>query len=411
MPFWALWSGCVEAESVDGRSFTRRIQMKTEQIGMKTDWRSEWFEFDDVAYMDTAGQAALPKVAIRAAQSAIEWKKYPHKMPEDNMFALPARVRELLAEMIGAQAAEIALTAGASTGMAAVAQGVDWKPGDEVLIARGEFPAHVATWLPMQAAGRLKVRIISPRGRFLTTDDLIDAITPNTRLISTSLVRFDDGARCDGRRIADAIHKVGGMLLLDVAQCVGALPMNVTDMGADFLAASGYKWLLGPYGTGFYWASANSMAALKPMPAYWTAIEGSSNFSKLTGEMRLKKEACRWDMPETANFFNLAPLQASLEFLARVGVKTVWEHNAELMAQIIERLPLDKCVLASPADPNLRGPYVCVAARHAAETPKLYEKLRAAGVIVSLREGALRIAPHLYNTELDVDRLIAALTT
>ena len=71
-------------------------------------------------------------------------------------------------------------------------------------------------------------------------------------------------------------------------------------------------------------------------------------------------------MPETANFFNLAPLQASLEFLARVGVKTVWDHNRRIDAQIIERLPLDKCVLASPADPELRGPYVCVAARHRA---------------------------------------------
>ena len=218
--------------------------------------------------------------------------------------------------------------------------------------------------------------------------------------MSTSLVRFDDGARCDGKRIADAVHKVGGLLLLDGAQCVGALPLNVAELGADFLVVSGYKWLLGPYGTGFFWASTKSMAALKPMPTYWASIEGASDFSKLSsGEMRLKKEACRWDMPETANFFNLAPLQASLEFLARVGVKTVWDHNQELMAQIIERLPLDKCVLASPADPNLRGPYVCVASRHSADTPKAYEKLRAAGVIVSLREGALRIAPHLYNTE------------
>jgi selenocysteine lyase/cysteine desulfurase len=386
--------------------------MTTQPTVAKTDWRSEWFEFEDVAYMNTAGQAALPKVAIRAAQASIEWKKYPHKIPETVSFGLPARVRELLAEMIGAQPLEIALTTGASTGMAAVAQGVDWREGDEVLIARGEFPAHFATWLPMQEAGRLRVRVVSPRGRFLTTDDLIDAITPSTRLISTSLVRFDDGARLDAPRLAAAIHKAGGMLLLDVAQCVGGMPMNVTELSADFLVASGYKWLLGPYGTGFFWASAKSMAALKPMPAYWSAIEGSSDFTKLSsGEMRLKKEACRWDMPETANFFNLAPLQASLEFLARVGVKTVWEHNRDLMAQIIERLPLDKCVLASPADPDLRGNYVCVAARHGAETPKLYEKLRSAGVIVSLREGALRVAPHLYNTELDVDRLIATLTT
>lgn len=384
--------------------------MKTE-LAMTTDWRAEWFELDDVAYLNTAGQGPLPRVAIRAAQAALEWKKYPYKMPEDVYFALPGRVRALLAQIIGAQPTEIALTTGASAGLMAVANGLEWRPDDEVLIARGEFPAHFATWLPMQEAGRLRVRIVVPRGRFLTADDLIAAITPRTRLVSTSLVRFDDGSLCDAPRLAAAVHAVGGMLLLDAAQCAGAMPMNVNDLGADFLAASGYKWLLSPYGTGFFWASPKMLAEMRPSPAYWMAIENAGEFHKLSGgEMRLTKEARRWDTPETGSFFNLAPMEASLEFLLRAGISTVWEHNRRLIAQIIERLPLDSCVLASPPDPDARGPYVCVAARRSERTPELYEKLRQAGVIVSLREGSLRIAPHLYNTERDVDRLIRILT-
>lgn len=366
---------------------------------------------DDVAYMNAAGQAPLPRVSIRAAQAALDWKKYPHKMPEDIYFALPGRVRAMLAEMIGAQPGEIALTTGASSGMAVVANGFDWQPDDEILIARGEFPAHFATWLPMQEAGKLRVRIVAPAGRFLTADDLISAITPRTRLVSTSLVRFDDGALCDAPRLAAAVHAAGAMLLLDAAQCAGAMPMRVKDLGADFLVASGYKWLLSPFGTGFFWASAARLADMRPSPAYWMAIESAGDFHKLsTAEMRLTKEARRWDSPETASFFNLAPMEASLEFLLRAGVSTVWDHVRGLTAQIVERLPLDSCVLTGPADADKRGPYVCVSARKAGHTPALYEKLRAAGVFVSLREGSLRIAPHLYNTERDVDRLIKVLT-
>src|SRR5580704_811147 len=239
--------------------------MKTE-IAAQTDWRAEWFEMEDVAYMNTASQGPLPRVSIRAAQAALEWKKYPYKMPEDIYFALPGRVRALLAEMIGAQPGEIALTTGASAGIAAVANGLNWKPDDEVLIAQGEFPAHFATWLPMQQAGKLRVRIVTPRGRFLTTDDLIAAITPRTRLVSTALVRFDNAALCDAPRLAAAVHKAGAILLLDAAQCAGVMPIRVEDLGADFLVASGYKWLLSPFGTGFFWASAKSLATLQPSP-------------------------------------------------------------------------------------------------------------------------------------------------
>jgi cysteine desulfurase/selenocysteine lyase len=384
--------------------------MKTD-LAASIDWREEWFEMEDTAYLNTAGQGPLPRISIRAAQAALEWKKYPYKAPEDLYVTLPTRVRALLAEMIGAQQGEIAITTGASTGMAAVANSLKWQPDDEVLIARGEFPAHFATWLPMQEAGKLRVRIVAPRGRFLTADDLIAAISPRTRLISTALVRFDNGALCDAPRLSAAAHAAGALLLLDAAQCVGAMPIRVADLGADFLVASGYKWLLSPYGTGFFWASTRMLAEMQPSPAYWMAIENSSDFHNLTGEIKLTKEARRWDAPETASFFNLAPMQTSLEFILRAGVSTIWEHVRGLTAQIVERLPLDRCVLASPAHQDARGPYVCVAARKSEQTPQLYEKLRAAGVIVSLREGALRIAPHLYNTERDVDRLIKVLTT
>jgi len=375
-----------------------------------TDWREQWFDFDDAAYLNTAGQGPLPRVSIRAAQQALDWKKLPHTMPDSIYFDLPNRIRESLAKLVGGRADEIAITTGATQGLAAVAQGLDWKPEDEVLIAQGEFPAHFAAWLPMQAAGRLKVKIVAPRGRFITADDFVEHIGPRTRLVSASLVRFDNGARLDALRVAKACHAAGALLLLDAAQCAGAMPINVRALDADFLTASGYKWLLSPYGTGFFWARAELIEQMRPAPFYWMALENAAQFHRLSlGEYKLAAGARRWDSPETASFFNLAAMDASLEFLLRVGVQQVWEHNRRLMELMVERLPLDRCMLASPQSADERGPYACIATRKPDATPALFDKLRAAKVYVSLREGALRVAPHLYNSERDLDRLLTIL--
>jgi cysteine desulfurase / selenocysteine lyase len=376
-----------------------------------TDWRKEWFEFEDATYLNIAAQGPLPRVALLAAAQALEWKKFPHTLPESVYFDLPDRIRASLAKLIGGAAEEIAITTGASSGLSAVAQGLEWKPSDEVLIARGEFPAHFTAWLPMQAAGRLKVIVVEPRERFLTADDFIAHIGPHTRLVSTSLVRFDDGVRLDAAKVARACHEAGALLLLDAAQCAGAMPIDVRALGVDFLTCSGYKWLLSPYGTGFLWVREELIEQMHVGPFYWMALEDAEQFHTLsTGVYSLAKGARRWDSPETASFTNLAAMDASLELLLRVGVETVWEHARCLTAMMIERLPRDRYVLASPVSADERGPYACIAPRKSEMTGQIFERLREAQIHVSLREGALRVSPYLYNTERDIDRLLTVLT-
>jgi selenocysteine lyase/cysteine desulfurase len=374
------------------------------------DCRKEFAEFDDVIYLNAANQGPLPLASAHAAQEAIGCKKLPHLIPDTLYFDLPDRVRTGVARLIAADAQDIALTTGASSGMAAVAAGIDWKRDDEVLVGRGEFPAHFAIWLPYQKAGRLHVKVISPRGRFFTADDYLEQVGPRTRLVSASLVRFDDGTRLDAARIAEACHAAGAVLLLDVSQCCGAMPLDVRTLGADFLVCAGYKWLLSPYGTGFFWAKPDSSDRLVPGPFYWMALEGARQFDDLPLEnLRAVPGARRWDSPETSNFINLAAMAESIEFLLRVGIDKISDYIGKLVGELIERLPLDRCVLASPAAAGQRGPYVCVSARTREATRALHQKLHEAKIVVSLREGTLRIAPHVYNTQRDIAQLAARL--
>jgi len=376
-----------------------------------TDWRQEWFEIEDAIYLNLAGQSPMPKVAHRAVQTAIEWKKFPHRIADSAYFEIPNRIRASIAQLIGGKPEEVALTSGASTGMSAVAYGLTWKPGDEVLTAKGEFPLQYATWKPMEAREGIVMKVISPRERFITADDFLAAMTPKTRMVSVSLVRFDNGVLLDAARIAAACHAQGALLLLDVSQCCGGIPLDVAKLGADFLVCAGYKWLLSPYGTGFFWAKNEHTEKMRPGPFYWAAAEGAQNFHSLALENpKPVRGARRWDIAETSNYFNFAAMDASLQFVLQLGPETVEAHNRKLIDFLFERLPKDRCVPASPLNSAHRGPYGCFAARSPEKTSELYQKLAKEKIITSLREGNIRVSPHLYNTERDIDRLITAIT-
>lgn len=377
---------------------------------MSHDYRREFADFEGVAYLNVANQGPLPLVAARAAQGAIESKKLPYKITDNLYFDIPDRIRKNLAQLISAEADEIAITSGASAGLSIVAAGIEWQPGDEVLVGRGEFPAHVAAWLPYMKAGKLKVRTIAPRERFITAEDYEREIGPRTKLVSASLVRFDDGAMLDAKRVAQACHAAKALLVIDASQCSGAIPLSMRELGADFVTSSGYKWLLGPYGTGFFWASPEWMNRFPCGPFYWQALDGARNFHFLPlDELKAAPGARRWDSAETGNFINLSAWDASLELLVKIGTQAIAKHNAGLVGGLIERLPRDRFVLASPSESERRGPYVCVSARNPERNAEICEKLREVQIIVSLREKALRISPYLYNTTQEIDRLVKML--
>jgi cysteine desulfurase/selenocysteine lyase len=380
-------------------------------IQTAADWRQEWFEIADATYLNTAAHAALPRVALHAVQSSIEVNKSPHHMDDAVFFEAPGRIRASLSKMIGAKPEEIALTTGASTGVAAVAHLLRWEPGDEVITAKGEFPVQYATWKPMEERQGVKLKIVAPRDRFITADDLIDALTPRTRVVSVSHVRFDDGSLLDAARVAAACHAQGSLLVLDASQSCGAVPIHVNELGADFLVCAGYKWLLSPYGTGFFWAKSEHLDTARPGPFYWTAQGAGDDFFKLNfADPAPSRSAKRWDAAEAATYFNfnLTAMDASVDFVLRTGPELVSEHNRKLIDLLFQRLP-NGCVPASPLDSAERGPYGCFVARTAEKTSELYQKLKKEHVVVAMREGKIRVSPHLFNSERDIDRLIEVL--
>jgi selenocysteine lyase/cysteine desulfurase len=374
-------------------------------------WRDAWFPIDGAVYLNAAGQSPMPRVGLEAAQHSLEWKKFPYTLTDIVELDLPRRVRASIATLIGTNAEQIALTTGASAGLIALAYNMRWERGDEILTAHREFPLQYTTWRPMEEREGVKLKIVTPRDRWLTTEDFIAALTPRTRLVSVSMVRFDDGSMLDAAKLAAVCRAQGTVLALDVSQCCGSVPMNVSQLGADFIICSGYKWLLGPYGTGFFWASNELLESFRPGPYYWQGIAGLTNYDALIFENPKAARGARpLDASETASYFNLAGWDASLEFLKQVGVETVAEHNQALISKLFDSLPSETCVWTSPADPAHRGPYGCFAARGDEQTHTLYERIKEEKLYASLREGHIRVSTHLYNTEDDIDKLIGVIS-
>ena len=372
-------------------------------------WREHWFDFDDATYLNSASEGVMPRVAIQAAGLAVDAKTFPHRVTQSSFFEVTDRLRASIANLIGGRPDEVALTTGASAGTAILAHSLPWEAGDEVITSTGEFPLQYTTWAPLAERQGVTLRAVSPSSRFLSADDLIAALSPRTRLVSVSLVRFDDGSMLEASKVARACHAQGVWLSLDVSQCCGAVPLDVAQLGADFMTAAGYKWLLSPYGTGFFWCQLKHLETLRPGPFYWMATTGAGDFSALHfADPKPAPTASRWDAPEWSGAFNLnlAAMTAAVAFVDGIGPATVKAHNDRLIDRLFARLPQDLVELASPTDAAHRGPYGCFKAHTPEATKRLFEALGHEQVVVSLREGNIRVSPHLFNTEQDIDRLV-----
>jgi cysteine desulfurase / selenocysteine lyase len=365
------------------------------------DWKNEWFPIDDVTYLNFAAHAAIPRVALNAVQLSVAAKMRPHIVDDRSFFSLAASLRQTLATLIGASPDEVALTSGAGAGLAAIAYALKWSAGEEVIIARGEFPVQYATWKPMEAREGIKVRIAVPQGQFIQSDDLIAAMTPRTRVVSVSHVRFDDGSMLDVSPLAAACKRNGALLVLDVSQSCGAIPMNVGTLGADFIVCAGYKYLLSPWGTGFLWMRKENLDSLRPGPYNWLS-QGVESFARLNYvDPEPAPTLSRWD-------FNLTVMEASAKFVLDASPALIRDHNQALIDYFFERLP-EGYRLASPRQASQRGVFGCIEAGSRGVTASLYQTLRDERFVVALREGKIRVAPHLLNSTQDIDRLLVVI--
>jgi len=315
------------------------------------------------------------------------------------------KVRGMVAQLIAAAPEEIAFTSNTSHGLNIVASSIGWQEGDNLIGAETEFPANVYPWLNLQRRG-VEVRLAPARDNRILIEGIAALTDERTRLVALSFVEFATGFRNDLRAIGQLCRERGIYFCVDGIQGVGALDLNVTQSPVDFLAAGGPKWLMGPIGAGFLYCRRALIEKLIPLRVGWWSVVDRDDFFRYDSPLR--EDARRFE-EGSLNFLGLHGLGASLELLLEVGIPRIEKRVLGLTNYLIAGLQERGYHIPTPiASPKERSGIVCFNHPHHA-LDDLEQRLSKANVILSKRGQVIRVSPHFYNDETDIDQLLNAL--
>ena len=382
-----------------------------ETTGTAEDYASDFAGFGDRIWLNAAHQGPLPRVALEAAEEALATKASPHLIEDKAFIEVPRRLRKLLGQLIGVPAEEIVLGNSASWGLQVLANGLPWREGDEVLVLADEFPATVFPWLVTERRG-VTVHRLELGTPLLTPERLEQELSPQTRVVAVNWVRSLTGHVVDLRGLQDVCARAGVHLVVNVTQGLGALPLDVSALPVAAISCSGFKWLCGPYATGFAWIRPDVLATMNPVQSYWLALPDHVELDlNREAEHRLRDDlgARAYDVFGTANFLNFTPWAAAVEYLLERGVDAIARHDQALVEHLIAALDDRGYRFVSPTEPHERAAIVVISTGDAQRNSEIYERLVEAGIDAAMRAGNIRLSPHLYNSIEQIERAAAVL--
>lgn len=363
---------------------------------------SRWAYFDHaaVAPLSLPACAAIQAWASEAAeQGDTVWPSWAKRIEQ---------VRGLSAELIGAHPDEIALVHNTTAGINLVAEGFPWEAGDNVVTLANEFPSNLYPWLNLEARG-VQVRQVPVEQGRVDLNRLAELCDARTRIVSLSWVGYASGWRIDPAAAARVAHDAGALFFLDAIQGLGVFPLHARNADIDFLAADGHKWLLGPEGAGIFYCRREHLARLRPLSVGWNSVQQGSDFAKI--ELKLRDTAARYE-GGSQNMVGFAGLGASLEMLRVLGAgpehSLVGDRVLFITDLICRRLGEIGAKVASHRTGDQRSGIVSFEMPDRSPTQVRARGL-AQGIVMSCRDGRLRLSPHAYVNEADVERLVASL--
>jgi cysteine desulfurase/selenocysteine lyase len=354
--------------------------------------------FDGRVWLNAAHQGPLPRAAAETAQEMIDQKVSPARIADDSFFELPERLRATLGRLIGAPPEQVMLANSTSYGLNVLVHGLGLRAQEEVLLIDGDFPATITPWLILESEG-VRIRRVVPAQRPLSAEQVAHEISPATRVLCSSWVFSYTGETIDAPAIGEVCRERNVTFVLNGSQAVGARPADVSTLGVDALVSCGFKWLCGPYATGFCWMTPELRERLRYRQAYWlTQMHGTDLATETPDAIRAGQHAEQYDVFCPANFFNFAPWLTSLELLLDIGVDRIAAHDQRLAQHVVDGLASSDWRLVSPIREPERSTLILLEHDDEQVVRRAALKLSENGFDIAQRAGRLRLAPHLYNT-------------
>lgn len=356
-----------------------------------------------VTWLNSAYLGARARPVAEAMDRAVN-RPLSRIGPRD-FFAPGDRARELFASLVGGDAEGVGLVPSASYGVATAASVLGVRHGDRVLMLEEQFPAMV---YPFTERGAEPVFVERP-----SDDDwtrvVLDRLDRSISVVSVPACHWTDGTLVNLEKVGEAARSVGARLVVDISQSLGMAPFDVGAVRPDFVVSVGYKWLLGPPGMSYLWASPPNREG-RPLDANWMTREGSHDFSRVNEyRWELASGARRYDAGQTWNLWIAEAAGRGLEILSEVGARRLSEHGRRLTDRLVE----GACELGLTAAPSRFRSAHLVGLRlpDGADPGALVAELADRSVHVSVRGRSVRVSAHMWNTGADVDRLLEGLST
>jgi cysteine desulfurase/selenocysteine lyase len=356
------------------------------------------------AYLDHACVAPIPQPAFEAMNKYatelllegdtvwLDWERQHEAL------------RRLTAQTINSAPEEIALVPNTTFGINLVADGFPWTAGDNVVLPAHEFPSNLYPWMALEERG-VEMRVVELDGQRVCANRIAEACDSRTRIVSASWIGYGSGYRLDPAEIAKVAHDHDALFFLDAIQGLGVFPLDVAATQVDFLAADGHKWQLGPEGAGLAYIRREHLNKLRPHGVGWHSVVHASDFSHI--ELKLKESAARFE-GGSHNMAGFIAWGASLDLLIQLGIENIAAAIIDFTDQACAALQQVGAKILSPRDPEKKSGIVTFDLP-GRDAMSLRKQCLDQGVVLSCRGGHLRISPHAYNNEEDLQRLLAAL--
>jgi len=364
-------------------------------------YRSQFPVTESLIYMN---HAAVSPISRRVHDAMVGLLDDVHRFGAEHWRGweeMYAGVRRSLARLLNADASEIAFAKNTSEGISAFANGLDWQPGDEVVSIEGEFPANYYPWKALERRGVVLRLVPQEQGR-VSLESILSALTPRTRVVAVSFVQYLSGFRLDLEKLGQACAAHGCLLFVDAIQGLGAFPVDVKRVNLAGLAADSHKWMLGPEGSALLYVNRQVMGKITPTEVGWTTVRHSSDFSRR--ELAWRDDARRYECG-TLNTVGVYGLGAAVNLLLEVGIPNIAQRILDLTDRLRGGLLAQGHSVFGPrAHAEASGIVSFVPRQGGAED--LLERFLAHGVQVAARLGMVRVSPHFYNTEEEIDRVL-----
>ncbi len=364
--------------------------------------RSAFAVTERLNYLNHAAVGVLPIATREAIDAFVRAHAEGGVMGTVPVEAKMPEYRERIGRFLGASGSEVAVLRNTGDGANVVALGLDWKPGDEIVLGDNEFPSNAIPWLALRRHG-VKIAFVRSAQTRLTPDALRAAMTPRTRVVAVSWVSFADGYRHDLAALAQVAHDGGALFCVDVMQALGAFPLDVRACDIDVAYGGGAKWMLALQGVGFVYVRESLIEQLALGSPGWRSAADMWDF--LNYDQPYIEDASRFE-GGTPNFVGALSLAHSIDVLEQAGPARIAEHVLALTDRLVEGLQRQGAELLTVRGEGISSGIVTFR-MPGVDSIELGRAIQREGVITTWRSNGIRVAPQGYNTLEEIDRFIS----